>query len=58
VKVRIVIEYDPDWPDNTDVLQALEKERQDWLNGNVDIGDMDTADVTFDVIPLIKLNGS
>jgi hypothetical protein len=55
MKVRIVIEYDPDWPDVVDVQDALEKERQDWLNGNVDIGDMDPADVSFDVIPLIKL---
>jgi hypothetical protein len=49
MKVRIVIEYDPDWPDDVDINETLEKERQDWLNRHVNIGDIDPADVSFEV---------
>jgi hypothetical protein len=57
MKVRIVIEYDPDWPDGVDVTEALVKERQDWLDGHIDIGDINPADISFDAIPCIQIKG-
>jgi hypothetical protein len=47
MKVRIVIEYD-----NDDCNPTLEEERQDWLNGHVDLRDVVECDgkVTFEEV--------
>jgi pentose-5-phosphate-3-epimerase len=53
MKIRITIEYDPDWPEGANQVEALEQERQDWLKGHVDIADIHYAGdnkVEFEVV--------
>lgn len=50
MKIRITIEYDPDLfaygMTEDDKERAIASERQDWLNGNVDMHDVLATDGT------------
>ena len=40
MRIRITIEYDPQWIDDIDTNQAVVEERQAWYNGDVDVHDV------------------
>jgi hypothetical protein len=47
MKIRVTIEYDPDWPtiQEGETLEGwLEQERKDWVEGNISVADLDGHD--------------
>ena len=58
MKIRITIEYDPDWPEDTTMQEQLglmKEEQEAWRNGHVDITDVEGvgegSTVKWEIIP-------
>jgi hypothetical protein len=53
MKVRITIEYDPEWEDGLSpegLQKALDAEQLHWLKGNVDISDLEFDQYKFEIV--------
>ena len=54
MKIRMIVEYDPDWPEGADPHQWIEHEIACWKDGRIDVQDVIQGDdgiVKWEIIP-------
>ncbi len=55
MKIRIIIEYDPDWTpeciaDEAERNLAFVAEQEDWLYGRVELSDLQPEEFKFEIV--------